>query len=352
MAQNRWRTLYGQRPLTNRARACAASTKYRAVILAAPVSRSWLSICLTALALTAGATAVAAQDTTPDVAQDAAPAPAKKPARALETVHFASLDGKTNLTAYLGRHEGDAPRPAVVLMHGCSGLRNAEGRIFAIYRAWMRALFAKGYDVLTVDSAGSRGFGQTCTAGPDRITMYRDRPSDAYAALAYLQAQPFVSADRIALMGWSQGGGVVLLSINDKSIGRPAALKQDFKAAVSFYPGACSERLQSKPFTQVEPQGWTTQVPLLMLFGEADTWTLFPPCEAFIAGAKARGNPVELKSYAAAVHGFDAPGVAIHELPQYRSGDGPMPLSGTDKEARADVFPRVLEFLKLRLDSN
>src|SRR4051794_19891917 len=78
--------------------------------------------------------------------------------RALETVHFVSLDGVTNLTAYLGRHEGSAPRPAVVLMHGCSGLLTPKGRIMPLYRAWMRALFAQGYDVLTVDSAGSRGF--------------------------------------------------------------------------------------------------------------------------------------------------------------------------------------------------
>jgi dienelactone hydrolase len=216
------------------------------------------------------------------IAQQAEPdAPDK---RALETVHFASLDGKTNLTAYLGRHPGDAPRPAVVLMHGCSGLRNGDGPIFGLYRAWMRALFAKGYDVLTVDSAGSRGFGQTCTAGPDRITMYRDRPKDAYAALAYLQAQPLVRPGRIGLMGWSQGGAIVLLSINDKSIGRPAALSQDFAAAVAFYPGACSERLQSKPFTEVEPQQWTTAIPLLVLFGEADVWTPLPPLRGFHLG--------------------------------------------------------------------
>jgi dienelactone hydrolase len=282
-------------------------------------------------------------------AQQEADAPDK---RALETVHFVSLDGKTDLTAYLGRHPGDAPRPAVVLMHGCSGLRNAEGRIFGNDRAWMRALFAKGYDVLTVDSAGSRGFGQTCTASPDRVTMYRDRPKDAYAALQYLQAQPFVRPDRIGLMGWSQGGRTVLLSINDKSIGRPAGLSHDFVAAVAFYPGACSERQQSKPFTQVEPQHWTTAIPLLVLFGEADTWTLFPPCEAFISAAKARGNPVELKSYPSAVHGFDAPNQPVRERPEYRTQDGRIPLTGTDKDARADAFPRVLEFLKLRLESN
>jgi dienelactone hydrolase len=278
------------------------------------------------------------------VAQQAEPDAADK--RALETVHFVSLDGKTNLTAYLGRHPGDASRPAVVLMHGCSGLLNDKGRIFGLYRAWMRALFAKGYDVLIVDSASSRGFGQTCTAGPDRIMMHRDRPKDAYAALAYLQAQPAVAADRIALMGWSQGGAIVLLTINDKSIGRPAALKQDFKTAVAFYPGACSERLQSKPFTEVEPLQWTTAVPLLVLFGAADTWTPLPPCEAFLAGAKARGNPVELKIYPSAAHAFDAPNLPRTELPAYRIGDRPMPVIGTDKDARADAFARVLEYLE------
>jgi dienelactone hydrolase len=271
--------------------------------------------------------------------------------RALETVHFVSLDGVTNLIAYLGRHEGSAPRPAVVLMHGCSGLLNPKGRIIPLYRAWMRALFAEGYDVLTVDSAASRGFGQTCTAGPQRITMYRDRPKDAYAALQYLQAQPSVQAERIALMGWSQGGAVVLLSINDKSLGRPAGLGHDFKAAVAFYPGACSERLQSRPWTEVEPQGWTTRLPLLVLFGAADTWTLLPPCEKFLDAAKARGNPVELKTYPNAAHAFDAPNLPRTELPAYRNGNAPMPVVATDKEARADAFPRVLEFLKSQLDA-
>jgi dienelactone hydrolase len=273
-------------------------------------------------------------------------------AAAQEIVKFTSLDGTTNLTAYLSRPEGDAPRPALVLMHGCSGLVNGRGRILGIYRSWMRALVVQGYTALAVDSAGSRGFGQTCTAGPERLTMYRDRPKDAYAALQYLQAQPFVHAGRIGLIGWSQGGGVVLLSINDKSIGRPSGLAQDFRAAVSFYPGICSERLMSRPYTQVEPGNWTTQVPLLLLFGEADSWTSFPPCAAFMASAKARGNPVDLKSYPSAAHAFDAPNLPATELPAYREGDRPIPVIATDREARADAFVRVLEFLKLRLETN
>ena len=271
-------------------------------------------------------------------------------ASAQTVVNFTSLDGTTQLMAHLSRPEGDAPRPAVVLMHGCSGLLDSKGCILGLYRAWARALVVQGYATLTVDSASSRGFGQTCSATPDRITMWRDRPKDAYAALQYLQAQPFVTANRVGLMGWSQGGGVVLLTINDKSIGRPADLAVDFKAAVSFYPGACSERLQTKPFTEVEPHGWATKVPLLTLFGEADTWTPFKPCAEFLAEAKAHGSPVELKSYPGAVHAFDAPNLERRELPAYRVGNGPTPVIGTDREARADAFVRVLEFMKRQLE--
>jgi dienelactone hydrolase len=294
------------------------------------MSLSFLPASIVAMALSALASAAAAE----------------------ETVNFLSLDGHTNLTAHLSRPEGDAPRPALVLMHGCSGLLDAKGAVFPLYRAWVRALLEQGYVALVVDSSTPRGFGQTCSPGPQRLTMSRDRPKDAYAALQYLQASAFVQPDRIGLMGWSQGGGAVLLTINDKSIGRPAGLAHDFKAAVAFYPGACSEGLQSKPYTEVEPKRWTTAIPLLTLMGEADTWTPFPPCEAFLMDAKARGNPVELKGYPGAFHAFDAPNLSRRELPQYQSWSGPVPVIATDPEARADAFARVREFLKSRLETN
>ena len=296
--------------------------------MAEGMSRSLLSPLIVALGLWALATAAAAQ----------------------ETVNFASLDGHTDRIAHLNRPAGDAPRPAVVLLHGCSGLLDKNGRILGLYRAWMRALAVQGYVTLTVDSTTSRGFGQTCVRGPDLITMWRDRPKDAYAALQYLQAQAFVRADRVALMGWSQGGGAALLTINAGSIGRPGGLAHDFRAAVAFYPGACSETYQSKPYTEVEPGSWTTEVPLLVLIGEADVWTQFKPCDAFIAGAKARGNPVDLKSYPGAVHAFDAPDLPRTELPAYRMPSGVIPVIGTDPAARSDAFTRVLEFLKRQLE--
>jgi dienelactone hydrolase len=309
----------------------------------------WMSvavfrIAIAALAFVAGAASASAQD------QEKSPASKPTPIE-LPHITFPSLDGTTTLIAHLFRPKdsGDAPRAAIVMMHGCSGLLARNGRFIPLYRAWARALLEKGYVVLVVDSATSRGFGQTCSAGEPRRTMWLNRPKDAYAALGYLQAQPFVRADRIALLGWSQGGGVALLTINDKSIGRPPTLATDFKAAVSFYPGACSDTFQSKPYTQVEPQGWTTRVPLLALLGEADVWTPPAPCQAFLEAAKARGNPIEIKTYANAVHAFDAPNLPRTELPQYRMPNGAIPVIGTDKEARADVFARVPAFLEEKL---
>lgn len=281
-----------------------------------------------------------------------APQPKSTPV-VLPHVDIPSLDGAMTVIAHLfrPRDAGDAPRPAVVMMHGCSGLLSKNGRFRPIYRAWARELLKQGYVVLVVDSTTSRGFGETCSASKERRIMWRDRPKDAYAALKYLQAQSYVQPDRIALMGWSQGGGVVLLSINDRSIGRPAGLAHDFAAAVAFYPGACAEKWQTAPFTQVPANGWTSRIPLLVLFGEADVWTQLKPCAAFIAAAQARGNPIELKTYPDAVHAFDAPKLPRTELPQYREPDGRIPVIGTNEAARTDAFARVQTYLASKLSN-
>jgi dienelactone hydrolase len=266
-----------------------------------------------------------------------------------ERVTFPSLDGKTTLQAFLLRQASEKPQAALVLLHGCSGLQK-DGQIFGIYRNWARTFASRGYVTLAVDSAGSRGFGETCTRRPERLTMFAERPKDAYAALRYLQALPFVRADRVGVVGWSQGGATILLAIGARSSGRPDPLAgPDFRAAVAFYPGLCNERLQSRPFVGAEPNTWTTSIPLLVLQGAADNWTPAAPCEAFIAGAKARGAPVELKLYPDAHHVFDAPKQAVRELPEYRLPNGVVPLAGTEPMARADAVPRVIAYFERHL---
>jgi dienelactone hydrolase len=272
------------------------------------------------------------------------------PLAADEIAKFTSLDQQTMLVAPLFRPKQPGPHPAVVLLHGCSGIGRG-GDIFGVYRVWAETLVEQGYVVLLVDSASPRGFDQTCNAGPARPAIYADRSRDAYAALAWLQAQPFVQPDRIGIVGWSQGGGVVLLSISARNSGRPVDWKAaDFRVAVAFYPSLCGERLASSPLAEADQRAWMTAIPLLVLQGEADTWTPAAPCRAFIADAQSRGAPVDIHIYPDAHHSFDAPNRARRELPNYRIGNGPMPIIETNPEARHDALVRMPAFLRAHLD--
>ena len=260
-------------------------------------------------------------------------------ASAQEIVHFPSLDDyHTMLDGYLYRPQGAGPHPAVIGLHGCSGMMSPSGGIFPIEFAWAYRLNSEGYAVLLVDSFGPRRHGEMCSIAGFDLSLYRARPKDAYGALAWLQSQPDIRPDRIAALGWSQGGGTVLMSIGEPSLGRPADLTQpDFRAAVAFYPAACrDDRWRS---------GWTTKIPLLVLQGEADVWTPAALCKTFIDGAVARGATAEIVIYPGAYHAFDAPNVSIRELPKYVTRAGVVPIVGTDLAARADAMQRVPEFL-------
>src|SRR4051794_24740593 len=171
------------------------------------------------------------------------------PSSAEELVHFQNPQHQLTLAAYLSRPPGDGPAPAVVMLHGCSGLVASE-RPTSLYRDWRDAFVKEGFVVLMVDSASSRGFGQTCTAGEARKRMWAERPSDAYAALAFLQAQPFIDPARVSLGGWSQGGGVVLSLSVVRAVGgrtrfRPMTLRAPSRsirvlAARPYSPGRSS----------------------------------------------------------------------------------------------------------------
>src|SRR5438067_1712855 len=263
-------------------------------------------------------------------------------ATAQELVHFPSLDGTTQLDGYLYRPSGEGRRPAIVGLHGCSGMFNRAGAIFPIFREWAAELTRQGYVLLLVDSFRPRNHGEMCSILGFDLDIYRTRPKDAYGALAYLQAQPFVRGDRIGLIGWSQGGGGTLFSIGNRSLGRPATLPQgDFRAAVAFYPGSCNIERQ--------PSDWTSRIPLLVLLGAEDVWTPAAPCKVFLDGAIGRGAPVETQTYPGAYHAFDAPNLARTELPNYRTRAGVVPIIGTDPAARQDALARVPAFLARQL---
>jgi len=83
--------------------------------------------------------------------------------------------------------------------------------------------------------------------------------------------------------------------------------------------------------------------------GVEDVWTPMAPCQQFLNGAAGRGNAVEIVVYPGAYHGFDAPNQPRHELPQYRTRAGVVPIIGTDPAARADALQRVPIFFARHL---
>src|SRR4051812_41348638 len=71
-------------------------------------------------------------------------------ADAAEPVDIA--DGTTTLHGILYRPEGTGPFPAVVALHGCSGLLNSTGKIVTRFADWGDRLAAAGLAVLFPDS--------------------------------------------------------------------------------------------------------------------------------------------------------------------------------------------------------
>jgi dienelactone hydrolase len=266
------------------------------------------------------------------------------PGLAQQLVHFPSLEDNgpgnpsTMLDGYMFGPASSGAYPALVFLHGCDGLFDrATGLIGRRERDWAAELTPRGYLVLIVDSFGPRSHGEMCSQrGFDR-ELYLKRPRDAYGALLFLQAQPFVHAGRVAVIGWSQGGGAVLFAIGARGMGRPAQLPRgDFRAAVAFYPASCDDRRQP---------GWTTQIPLLVLLGAEDVWTPAAPCKILLDGVVGRGAPVEVQVYPGSYHGFDRANSPRRELPEYRTAAGIVPIIGTDPAARQDALFRVPAFL-------
>jgi len=275
-------------------------------------------------------------------------------AGASEVVSFQSLDadltgGKaTTIPAELFKPSGPGPFAAVVLLHGCGGLYRWEGRhkgeMTSRHVEWAEHLARAGYVVLLPDSFTPRGVHESCTVKDRPVDSSRERPRDAYAALLWLQRQRDVKPDRIALMGWSNGGGTVLHTIAADSPVRPAALPNgDFRAAVAFYPG-CSD-----PQTRGKASRWRTAIPLMIMQGEADDWTPAPPCRGLVAAAAARGEPIEYHSYPGAYHDFDAPNTPVHTRSGLARAAGGVAHVGTNPAARDDALKRVPIFLHQQL---
>ncbi len=258
---------------------------------------------------------------------------------AQERVEIPAGDGLV-LKGLMFRPEGKGPFPAVVAMHGCGGLGGTTIPISARNLDWGRQLAAQGFVVVFPDSYGSRGLGPQCLVRDRTVRPGKERVADAVAAKQWLQRRPDVEPSRVALLGWSNGGSAVLWAAAADR--KPKDGLPDFHAAVAFYPG-CRPIQQS-----AERRDWAGRLQVMLLIGEADTWTPAEPCRQLVSLIEERGGSAILVTYPNAVHEFDHPDrkpTRRTGLPFTADGTGEA-MVATDPDARADALTRVPAFLK------
>jgi carboxymethylenebutenolidase len=185
--------------------------------------------------------------------------------------------GKTiRLDAYLPE-PAVARLPAVIALHGAGGGVSGMERYAAL-------LAAQGFAVYVLHF-----FDRTGTESADRPTIIRNFPlwmKTLWDATSFVETQPQVDAQRIAVLGFSLGAYLALAN---------SAIDPRVKAVVEFFGGMPKEM---NFFMR-------RLCPVLILHGEADA--IVPVEEAYRLQKllEKKDIPCELKIYPGAGHGFE-----------------------------------------------
>ncbi len=244
-------------------------------------------------------------------------------------------DGTAGVKGVLYRPAGPGPFPAVIAMHGCSGLMNSSGRIARRFADWGARLSGAGVAVIFPDSFSSRGLRSQCSVRERRVRSFRERVADAQAARKWVGGQSWVLQNRVSIMGWSSGANATLWAVRPRA--RPHDGIADFRSAVAFYPGC----------RRLGITAWSARVPTTILIGRADDWTPAAPCEQMVAGAQGRSARTNIIVYPGAYHDFDRPDYPVRVrtgLASSADGSGRAHV-GTNPAARNDAIRRVTELL-------
>src|SRR5881296_2291128 len=187
--------------------------------------------------------------------------------------------------AFLARPTGEGPAPAVLVIMEAFGL-NAHIKDVA------RRLAAEGYVSLAPDLYWRGGKGRTVRYDqlPEAIALMQSLKdpeivSDLGSAIAYLEKQAFVRADRIGITGFCMGGRVAYLTACE--------LPDKIKACAPFYGGGLPAEKTAK-----------LKCPVLAFFGEKDAYIPLESVEQLQAEARRHGKAVEVVVYPGAEHGF------------------------------------------------
>ncbi|WP_312084063.1 S9 family peptidase [Brevundimonas sp.] len=198
--------------------------------------------------------------------------------------------------------------PVVMQVYG------GPGTGAGVQKSWQpltnQLLTEAGYIVFRVDN---RGEGDRSQAFETSIYRRLGIPAveDQAQAAQWLKTLPYVDPDHIAVMGWSFGGFLSLLTLTDKDANLAAALAGAAPTEWSLYDTHYTERYMSTP--QANPEGYaaTDILPrlddmtgrLLILHGMADDNVIFGNATRVIDALQAKSQPFEMMLYPGQRHG-------------------------------------------------
>lgn len=228
-----------------------------------------------------------------------------------------------------------APKvPAVVVCHGSDGV---DGR-GAFY---IEALNAAGIATLEIDMWAAR---TTVRGAAERPRSVPETLPDAFAALAFLARQPEIDPARIAVMGFSWGGVVSLLSATKANAARYAEPGTAFVAHAGFYPVLWSyNRAPGHDLRDL------TGAPVLVQAGADDAYDDPEVCAAFLDSLTPEDRAhVRMIVHPGATHAFDRdlPAKTVVDPAAHKGKGGPVRFEfnpAAANAARAAVVDVFLE---------
>ncbi len=235
-----------------------------------------------------------------------------------QVVRYKSFDGM-EIPAILYRPHGATAQkkmPAIVRVHGGPG-----GQARMPYSAAVQFLVNHGYVVLDVNNRGSSGYGKTFYKADDQ-KHGREPLWDCVEAKKYLQTLDYVDGGKIAIMGGSYGGYMVLAALAFKP--------EDFNAGVDIFGVSNWVRtLQSIPpywesqrkslyaeigdpntqldmLREISPLFHADKItkPLIVLQGANDPRVIKPESDEIVDAIKKKNGVVEYVVFDNEGHGF------------------------------------------------
>ena len=184
----------------------------------------------------------------------------------------------------LRKPTGDRKFGAVIILHGSGGVRPPR-----CYEGAVERFTSWGYVTLLIDSPSQKD------RSGKQIFRYsfEDQAYHARGAAEFLVSLPYVDADRIGIIGWSKGGGAVLVAVTDS---RASSIEGEhlYRAAVAMYPyPGCLRKLDH------------LDAPLLILLGDEDREIFVSSCKDMEV-SETIALEYQLKVYPGAEHVFDA----------------------------------------------